>query len=384
MTEHPIPGDARLAPVDDAVFRNVVGHFASGVTVITTVDDGVLYGTTASAVSSLSMDPPMMLMCLNRSSTTHDAVQRSGAYGISILTAEQGQLARQFGRKGGDKFAGVDYHLSEYGVPLLDGALATIVCAVDETAVGGTHTVFLGKVVEADATGGEPLAYYRGTFGRLVRGQEKAAYDATRDWVLRRRTPLGETLDAADLAAELGMDPVLINTALISLTAEALVTRTDDGSLTPTPITPAFIDNLYDARSAIETGVIETYLDRISDDDLAALREMADRIVGTTAVSADDLDAFLDLNMDYHVKLIDLAGSDQLTESYRRLNVTTVWEQTFDPADWSRQLGDGSIEQVTAAVESKDVTAVKDALRAETTRVKEGAKRVVAAYGGAV
>jgi flavin reductase (DIM6/NTAB) family NADH-FMN oxidoreductase RutF len=375
---------SELAPVDDALFRNVVGHFASGVTVITTAAGDAMYGTTASAVSSLSMEPPMMLICLNRSSATHDAVQRTATFGINILTADQSHLARQFARKGIDKFGGVQFHRGAGGVPLLDGALATIVCEVDETATGGTHTVFLGRVVSASAGGGEPLAYYKGTFGRLQAGRERAAYDATRDWVLRRRTPLGQPLDAADVAAELNIDPVHIHNALITLTGEALVTRTPEGTLVPTPITPAFIDNLYDARSAIETGVVESYLEQISPEDLAALHELGERIARTSEVTAEGLDDFLALNHDYHVRLIALAGSAQLSESYRRLNVATVWRETFDAEDWASQRGNGLLAQVTDAVEHRDVGRAKDAIRAHTSFVKEGAKRVVEEKGGAV
>jgi DNA-binding GntR family transcriptional regulator len=326
----------------------------------------------------------MMLVCLNRSSTTHDAVVKSGLYGISILTAEQGHLARQFGRKGGDKFEGVDYRISEHGVPLLDGALATIVCSVAETAVGGTHTIFIGRVVEADAAGGEPLAYYRGTFGRLERGQEKAAYTATRDWVLRRRTPLGEVLDAADIGNALGIDPVLVHTALIALTGEGLVKRADDGTIRPTPITPAFVDSLYDARAAIESGVVEAYLGSADAEDRAELRALGVRLRAGRVETLEELDDFLALNLAYHARLIDLAGSKQLTDNYRHLNVATVWRQTFDAEDWAAQVGNGLLGELIDAVDRGDVDAAKEALRAHTMFVKEGAKAVVTEKGGVV
>src|SRR3954447_18506745 len=215
--------------VDQLVFRNVVGHFASGVTVITTAVGGELFGTTASAVSSLSMEPPMMLACLNRSSSTHDAVVKADWFGINILAEDQGELAMKFGRKGGDKFSGVSVTRSEHGgIPLLDGALAQIVCKVEETPTGGTHTVFFGLVAEASAReGAEPLAYYRGTFGRLERVKELAAYDAVREWVQRRRTPLGEELDPAAIAAAIKADADHVHNALVKLMAEALVIRND-------------------------------------------------------------------------------------------------------------------------------------------------------------
>ncbi|NLB47036.1 MAG: flavin reductase, partial [Microbacteriaceae bacterium] len=86
--------------VDQAIFRNVAGHFASGVAVVTTAVDGVPYGTTVSAVSSLSMDPPMMLVCLNRSSNTHDQVKKSHTFAISVLSSDQADLAYRFAGKG--------------------------------------------------------------------------------------------------------------------------------------------------------------------------------------------------------------------------------------------------------------------------------------------
>lgn len=271
-------GTAPTRQVDSEVFKNVVGHFASGVTVLTTVEGGQLFGTTASAVSMLSMDPPMMLICLNRSSSTHDAIIRSRVYGINILSAEQGQLARHFGQKTGDKFAGVFYDHSQEGVPLLHGSLATMVCTVEETAQGGTHTIFLGTVTEASASAGEPLAYFRGTFGRLERTKELRAYDGTREWVLARRTPLGEPIDVVAIADELRVEPGLVNSALIRLSAENLVKRADSGEFVVTPITVKLVDNFYDARLIMEIGVLESHLDLITPEQFSAFEILRDAI----------------------------------------------------------------------------------------------------------
>jgi len=163
--------DAEPALLDPTVFRHTVGHFASGVTIVTTTWEGRRYGTTASSVTSLSMDPPMMLACLNRSSRTHDAVVAAGRFAVNVLRVDQDRLARAFAGKDADKFAGVPHELSAHGLPVLTEALATIECRVEDTAVGGTHTVFLGRVVDASARDGEPLAYYRGGFGRLLMAQ---------------------------------------------------------------------------------------------------------------------------------------------------------------------------------------------------------------------
>ncbi|RRJ86194.1 flavin reductase [Gulosibacter macacae] len=160
-------------PLNDAEFRNIIGHFASGVTVVSTSFDGQLYGTTASAFSSLSLDPISVLVCLNATSSTNPAITGSGYFAINILSEDQADVARHFGRRGGDKFADVDYRISDFGgVPVLDRALATIVCEVMDAPVGGTHTVYFGRVLEAAVGGGEPLAYYRGKFGRFAQFDE--------------------------------------------------------------------------------------------------------------------------------------------------------------------------------------------------------------------
>ncbi|MEV7694682.1 flavin reductase [Microbacterium sp. NPDC089189] len=376
--------DLGLPVVDEAAFRNVVGHFASGVTVITTADGDALFGTTVSAVSSLSTEPPMMLICLNRSSVTHDAVARTGRYAINILSAAQGETARAFARKGEDKFAGVPHTIGAHGLPLLTGALARIECVVAETAVGGTHTIFLGRVVGAEAGDGEPLAYYRGRFGQLEHALENAAYDGARRWVLDRRTPLHETIDVEAVAAELRLDPVLVENALIRLATESLVRRVAGCGYEPTPMTAELVDNLYDARLTIETGVLESHLERAGAEQVAAIRRLGEDVLALVPATAENLDAFLAVNLDYHCAIVDLAGSRQLTSTYRALNVATVWRETYTAEDWQRQMGESFLHRITEAVEARDVDAAQRIVREQIEFVKSGAKDVIAAHGGQV
>ena len=133
---------AETTLADQQIFRDVIGRFASGVTVITTAVNGAPVGTTASAVSSLSLDPPMVLVCLNKSSETQSAVLEAGAFCVNILAEAQQDIAYQFAKKG-DKFADVACDEGLAGVPVLRGTLAHLECRVDETVTGGTHTVFL-------------------------------------------------------------------------------------------------------------------------------------------------------------------------------------------------------------------------------------------------
>src|SRR5919112_2766224 len=170
-------GAASTEPVlDQAVFRDVIGRFASGVTVITTRVDDRDFGTTASAMSSLSMDPPMLLVCLNETSETQRAIAECGRFAVNILGEQQSDLAYAFARKSPDKFRNAEIERGRDGVPLLAGALAHLQCRVSDTATGGTHTVFMGAVEDALANPGEPLAYFRGHFGRFEDAKQDEAY----------------------------------------------------------------------------------------------------------------------------------------------------------------------------------------------------------------
>ncbi|WP_139006926.1 flavin reductase family protein [Arthrobacter crystallopoietes] len=153
--------------VDQSIFRNTIGHFTSGVAVITTQRAGERFGVTASAISSLSMDPPMLLVCLNRKLATADAISGSGAFAVNILAEDQSGLATQFATRHPDKFRGVPVTDSEVGVPILAGALAHLECRVMKRSDVATHTVFIAEVQEAKANPGSPLVYFRGQFGRF-------------------------------------------------------------------------------------------------------------------------------------------------------------------------------------------------------------------------
>jgi flavin reductase (DIM6/NTAB) family NADH-FMN oxidoreductase RutF len=184
-------------------FREVISHFASGVTVITALHDGRPYGTTASAVASLSLEPPMLLVCMNKQSETGRAVAQSKRFGVNILGANQVDLAERFAQKGGDKFAGVPVTAGQWDEPLFDEALATLECRVAEETTGGTHYVFLAEVESGAASGGTPLAYFKGEFGRLelTRDQlEHRATDALEDELRAADAELAAAIERGDLA----------------------------------------------------------------------------------------------------------------------------------------------------------------------------------------
>src|SRR3954451_1841206 len=193
--------EARSLTSDE--FREVISHFASGVTVITALHDGRPYGTTASAVASLSLEPPMLLVCMNKQSETGRAVAQSKRFGVNILGANQVDLAERFAQKGGDKFAGVPIAPGQWGEPLFEEALATLECRVAEETAGGTHYVFLAEVESGAARGGTPLAYFKGEFGRLelTRDQlEHRAADLLEDELRVADAELAAAIERGDLA----------------------------------------------------------------------------------------------------------------------------------------------------------------------------------------
>jgi flavin reductase (DIM6/NTAB) family NADH-FMN oxidoreductase RutF len=148
-------------------FREVIGHFASGVTVVTALQDGQAYGTTASAFTSLSLDPPMVLVCLNRTSRTGNAIKESGRFAVNILADHQQEEAMRFMDKGDAKFEGIETTPGLWGEPLLPGSLATLECVVTEETSGGTHLVFIAEVEQGSTSEGAPLAYFRGEYWGL-------------------------------------------------------------------------------------------------------------------------------------------------------------------------------------------------------------------------
>ena len=152
-----------------AEFRRVLGHYATGVTVVTSADrDGAAWGLTANAVSSVSLDPPLVLVCVDRESDTHRAIETSESFAISVLDEGGERLARRFADDPVEtKFEGIAWREEVTGAPVLDAALAWVDCRLWATYDGGDHSIFVGEVVAADAREGPPLLYFRGGYGRL-------------------------------------------------------------------------------------------------------------------------------------------------------------------------------------------------------------------------
>jgi flavin reductase (DIM6/NTAB) family NADH-FMN oxidoreductase RutF len=157
-------------PIDSSEFRRILGHWVTGVSVVAArAPDGTPCGLTANAVASLSLQPPLVLVCVDHSADSHDCIRDAGAFSLNVLASDQERLARRFAAWDiAHKFDGVAYHLEVTGAPVLDDALAWVDCRVSQSIPGGDHTVFIGEVVGGDAREGAPLLYYRGGYGRFI------------------------------------------------------------------------------------------------------------------------------------------------------------------------------------------------------------------------
>ena len=158
-----------MPPIDAATFRHALGRFPSGVTVVTVRgDDDRDYGMTVSAFASLSLAPPLVLVCIGDDATIAGAVAAAGHFAVSMLSQDQEPLARRFADSDADRFAGTAVARGISGLALLDGAVAHLQCAIVARHRGGDHTIVVGEVIAASTVeGGRPLIYELGEYRRL-------------------------------------------------------------------------------------------------------------------------------------------------------------------------------------------------------------------------
>jgi flavin reductase (DIM6/NTAB) family NADH-FMN oxidoreductase RutF len=156
-------------PIDAALFRHVLGSFAAGVTVVTTRGvDGKPYGLTATAFTSVSLSPPLALVCVDKQAETYPHFAASAIFAVNFLAADQRELSQRFAVSGGDKFAGVAWRPGQLGAPLLEGTIGHIECRMLHTYDGGDHTIYVGEIEAAQARDGVPLLYFRGAYRRVA------------------------------------------------------------------------------------------------------------------------------------------------------------------------------------------------------------------------
>jgi flavin reductase (DIM6/NTAB) family NADH-FMN oxidoreductase RutF len=162
--------DGEYPTIDAARYRLVLGHFVTGVTVITAIDpdDRQPAGLAANSFTSVSLDPPLVAFCAAYSSSTWPRIQAAGKFCVNILADDQEEICRVMATKGIDKFAGIGWSPSVNGSPVIDGSLAYIDCTIEAEHSAGDHLIVVGRVHELGVEEeGRPLAFFRGGYGRF-------------------------------------------------------------------------------------------------------------------------------------------------------------------------------------------------------------------------
>jgi 3-hydroxy-9,10-secoandrosta-1,3,5(10)-triene-9,17-dione monooxygenase reductase component len=146
-------------------FRATMSKFATGVAVLTGFHDGQRFGMTINSLTSVSLDPHQILVCLNQGSATGNAIRSSGRFAVSLLDRDQQDVARSFVGRDAKRFDGIACTTGLAGLPLVEGALAYLVCSVSDVLPSGDHDIVIGDVVECWQRDGEPLVFYSGAYG---------------------------------------------------------------------------------------------------------------------------------------------------------------------------------------------------------------------------
>lgn len=164
-----MPEASRPQVIDPAEFRQVMGHWLTGVTVITAGDGGEPIGMAANSFTSVSLDPPLVLFCAGKSSSTWPRIEASGAFAVNLLAGDQEEVSRLMATKDADRFASVGYRPGVTGSPILNGTLAYLDCQIEAKHDAGDHVLVVGRVVDLGVHHeGAPLAFFRGGYGDLT------------------------------------------------------------------------------------------------------------------------------------------------------------------------------------------------------------------------
>jgi flavin reductase (DIM6/NTAB) family NADH-FMN oxidoreductase RutF len=156
--------------IDQAIFRSVLGQFGSGMTIVTLYHEGRKHGITVSSFCSLSLTPPLILVCIDCRSQSHELMQKTENFAVNILAEDDEWIARQFASRVNDKFANLSTHRGVIDAPLLDTALAILECQLVDLLPGGDHSIFVGKVLAAkENNDARPLLYHKSKFHHIPR-----------------------------------------------------------------------------------------------------------------------------------------------------------------------------------------------------------------------
>ena len=326
-----------------------------------------------------------MVVCLNNAIPTAAAVTKSGMYAVNILGDRTGELAYRFATPSEDKFAGVSVTEGFAGLPLLSEALAHLQCEVVDQVIGGTHSIFIGRVFAAAATDGQPLTYYKGGLGKFAHSRDEGAYRSIRSLVLERHYVPGERLTVAMLTGVLETDESTALYALTRLATDGLVERETDGTYRVLAMDARSSDAAFDARLVIELGVIDEVSGRIGDAELTQLRErfnaMAALLVEDRFI---DFDAYLEANYAFHEAIVALAGTPILTAVFEGLAIKSVMTRSFGASSETSQSFVDAQRAMLECLESGDKEGAKGATRNYAAIAKMRARQIISERGGSL
>jgi 4-nitrophenol 2-monooxygenase / 4-nitrocatechol 4-monooxygenase, reductase component len=369
-------------PLDAGAFRHVIGRFMSGVVVITAAHQGERRGMTVSAVASLSLDPPMIVTCLNAASSTQEVVRRAGAFAVNVLAEDQEHLAGLFARPGADPFLDLPCEPGITGAPILAGTLAVLECQIVQEVRGGSHRVLLANVVRASAGEGSPLAYFRGRFGRIELVQDAEAYQRLRDLIVTRQMSPNERLDVERLAAQLKTPPSAVQYALTRLVTENLVIRADRGHVVK-PLDVATSNDAHDARMAIELGVAEMTVGQLDLGQLSELRRLAQATVDVLGRrDPDGIAAYALANQEFHRFLVAAAGVAALSAVYEQLSIADLISRALRAQDEIEGLLAREHLELVQAYERADLDGAREVIIRHTAHAKQTQQRGIERAGG--
>ncbi|TIC88036.1 hypothetical protein E8D34_07035 [Nocardioides sp. GY 10113] len=277
--------------IDPTTFRDVMAQWPSGVTVVTTLGpDGVRHGMTASSFASVSLDPPLVSICLTKTLYSHELVSRSGIFGISVLAKDQAEIGRRFAGMSGDledRFAGESWTTAETGVPLLDSALGWFDCRVVHAYPGGDHTIFVGEVVAGRSAGRTaPLLFHSRNWGQVADVLPDAATLAD-GGVVAGLAARGAADQAALVAAGVGDAGIRVRVADLTSATDDVAVLAPGG---PQPLSSALVGDRAQADLALGAGLgtVELEVDPGDPEDLARVLEAVDGIAERCAVLLAD------------------------------------------------------------------------------------------------
>lgn len=160
-------------PISSDELRRILGHFATGVTVVTTrLASGKPWGFTVNAFTSVSLTPPLILVCVGNGGSSFEAMSKAEHFAVNFLAEDQQQVSHVFASRVEDRFEGVPFDQGANGAPLLRGCLGYLECRKTASHVEGDHTILIGEVTAGKASGGPPLLFYASSYGRMIKNSE--------------------------------------------------------------------------------------------------------------------------------------------------------------------------------------------------------------------